>query len=89
MKPHITADFRTTLASLPPDIQKQAREAFRLFRANPQHPSLHFKRIRAREAAYSARVGIHYRAIAYEEAGELYWFWIGTHAEYDQIVKAI
>jgi hypothetical protein len=35
---------------------------------------------------WSARVGIHYRAIAVEDGSDLIWFWIGHHAEYDRLV---
>jgi hypothetical protein len=32
------------------------------------------------------RIGIHYRALAVEENGDIAWFWIGTHAEYDKLL---
>jgi hypothetical protein len=28
-----------------------------------------------------------YRALAVESDGDLVWFWIGTHAEYDKLVQ--
>jgi hypothetical protein len=31
-------------------------------------------------------IGIHYRALARERNGELYWFWIGHHTVYDAIL---
>jgi hypothetical protein len=34
----------------------------------------------------SVRVGLHYRALAAESGSDLVWFWIGTHAEYDQLI---
>jgi hypothetical protein len=36
---------------------------------------------------WSARVGLHYRALATEADGDLVWFWIGSHAEYDRLTK--
>jgi hypothetical protein len=36
---------------------------------------------------WSARVGAHYRALAVGSGADLAWFWIGTHAEYNEIVK--
>ncbi len=35
----------------------------------------------------SARVGLHYRALAVRTDDVLAWFWIGTHAEYDQLIR--
>jgi len=55
-----------------------------MLKLDPGHPSLHFKRVgRFR----SARVGLHYRALAVEVADRLVWFWIGTHADYDRLIK--
>jgi hypothetical protein len=54
-------------------------------KADPKHPSLHFKRI---GRLWSARVGIGHRALALDQAPDgVYWFWIGTHAEYNAILK--
>jgi len=55
--------FRAMFSSLPAHIQRQAREAYRLFRQNPFHPGLHFKQIHPDQPIYSARVGISYRAV--------------------------
>ncbi len=90
MRSHTTPDFRTAFAALPENIQEQAREAYRLFVQNPQHPGLRFKRIRSSQnTVYAARIGHHYRALPYADQGELYWFWIGTHAVYDQLMNAL
>jgi len=34
-------------------------------------------------------VGIGWRAIGIREGDVMVWFWIGSHAEYDQIVKRL
>ena len=91
MKSHTTKEFRTLLASLPPTIQRQARNAYKLFRVDSSHPSLHFKPIhtKAKGSFYSVRIGIHYRALALREENELIWFWIGSHADYDTLVSQL
>ena len=76
--------FWNCFDALPQEIQRLARDNFELLKANPQHPSLHFKNI---DKLWSARVGIHYRALATQVATDVIWFWIGTHAEYDAILK--
>ena len=59
-----TDRFRKAYAQLPEHVQRRAREAYRLFRDNPSHPSLRFKQVHATLPIYSARVGLGYRALA-------------------------
>jgi hypothetical protein len=84
---HITEKFRRAFAELPADVQEQARQAYRLFIENPHHPGLHFKPIHPTRPIYSVRVGLNYRAVGTREGDEIVWFWIGSHAEYDKLIK--
>jgi mRNA-degrading endonuclease RelE of RelBE toxin-antitoxin system len=68
---------------LPPSVQDLANRSFERLKANPQHPSLHLKKV---GRYWSVRVGKRYRALAVEIAEGLLWFWIGTHNEYDKLV---
>ena len=34
-------------------------------------------------------VGVHCRVLAELESGTVTWVWIGTHAEYDQLLRAV
>ncbi len=64
-----------------------AKENYRLWSENPYHPSLHFKSVHPRSAnVWSVRIGSDYRALALVEHEIAKWFWIGTHAEYMQIL---
>jgi hypothetical protein len=63
-------------------VRKLADRSFAQLKADPKHPSLHFKKI---GTIWSARVGLHYRALATEVGEDRAWFWIGTHAEYDRL----
>jgi len=70
---------------LPVEVQHLADNAFALLRENPRHPSLHFKQVgRFR----SVRVGLHWRALAVEQGTDLIWFWIGSHADYDRLLRS-
>lgn len=51
------------LRGLPPDARRQALAAYRLFREDPFHKGLQFKRIGQRRNIWSVRVGLHYRAV--------------------------
>jgi len=71
---------------LPPQVQAQARLAYQLFRQDPFHPSLRFKQVHASRPIFSARVGLAYRALAVRDQDEVIWFWIGSHADYDDLL---
>ena len=79
--------FWDAYRNLPEHIQKQARESYRFFLSNPGHPSLDFKRVNRRRPVYSVRVSIDYRALGVMESGEIVWFWIGAHHEYDRLLR--
>lgn len=81
-----TRSFRTSFAALPEEIQAQARRAYRLFRADPAHPSLRFKKVEQAENVYSVRIGLGYRALGVLQGSVVTWFWIGSHADYDRLV---
>jgi hypothetical protein len=84
-----TGRFRTALAALPPEIRQQAREAYKLFKQNPSHPSLRFRPVHPTEPIFSARVTLGYRAVGVREGGTIIWFWIGPHAEYERLLSRL
>ena len=84
MRHRASVKFWAYYDDLPDAIQELADEQFRVLKQNPRHLSLHFKKV---GQFWSARVGIHYRALAVEREGALVWFWIGHHSEYDRIIK--
>ena len=81
---HAAPDFWVCYRRLPSQIQGLANRAFAVLKENPKHPSLHFKKI---DPFWSVRVGLHYRALAVEVSDGVLWFWIGTHSEYDDLVR--
>jgi len=85
----LTDEFVARFATLPGHVKTQARKSYKLWRSNPSHPGLHFKRIHGKEALYSVRVGLGWRALGLVEADTIYWFWIGSHAEYDKFLKQL
>ncbi len=78
-----TPDFWTLYRALPAPVQSLADKAFALLKADPRHASLHFKKV---GQFWSARVGIHYRAVGVDLPDGVLWFWIGSHAEYDKLI---
>jgi hypothetical protein len=83
VKHYASPDFWTCFAVLPAQVQELARRNYDLLKADPRHPSLHFKKVgRFR----SVRVGRQYRALGVEVTGGVLWFWIGTHSAYDKLL---
>jgi mRNA-degrading endonuclease RelE of RelBE toxin-antitoxin system len=87
MKSSVTKSFRKRLEDLPTSVQEQADKAYVLWQEDPYHPSLQFKRVTQKQPIYSARVSINYRVLGLLEAGQMYWYWIGAHDEYDELLK--
>ncbi len=86
MNSRLTKDFVDGFGRLPNEIKKLARKNYRLWRDNPSHPSLQFKRVHQTEPIYSVRVGSGYRAVGLLESNTITWFWIGTHADYEKVI---
>ncbi len=89
MKSRTTRRFRDLLAALPAQVRRQAKDAYRLFRQDPNHPGLHFKRLVPEPPTYSARVGIGYRAVGARKGDTVIWHWIGSHADYDRLLRQL
>jgi hypothetical protein len=83
MKSKAVSTFWKRYDRLPLEVRKLAWKNFRLWLANPRHPSLHFKPFRGN--FWSARVGDHYRVVGYHrDPNTFVWTWIGTHEEYNK-----
>jgi len=84
-----TASFRKRWRELPPDIRAHSRKVYQRWQENPWHPSLRFKRIHHSQPVCSVRIGIHWRAVCVLEKNTAIWFWIGSHKDYDALIKNI
>jgi hypothetical protein len=84
MKHRATPDFWYHYRQLPMEVQELADRCYEFLKQNSRYPSLHFKKV---GSFWSVRIGIHYRALALEDGDDIAWFWIGTHAEYDRLLR--
>ncbi|MSO85283.1 MAG: hypothetical protein EXR02_09340 [Rhodospirillales bacterium] len=64
-------------------VRHNADRCFDLLKRDPRHPSLHLKKV---GRFWSARVGLHHRALGVESPDGVVWFWIGSHADYDKLI---
>ena len=76
MKSTTTDKFRSLLASAAPERQARIKAAYRLWKQNPAHPSLRFKKVHARLPVYSVRVDLDWRAVGILERDTPVWFWV-------------
>jgi hypothetical protein len=84
VKYRATPDSWYHYRQLPSEIQELADRCYELLKQDSRYPSLHFKKV---GSFWSVRIGIRYRALAIEENDDIAWLWIGTHAEYDQLLR--
>ena len=84
MRHSATSRFWASYEALPTEVRSLADKNFELLRLNRHHPSLQFKQV---GKFWSARVGIHHRALALEVDDGFLWVWVGSHADYDNLIR--
>jgi hypothetical protein len=84
MRHFASSKFWARYQTLPEPVRQLADKNFALLKSDPSHPSLHLKKV---GRFVSARVGLHHRALALPVEEGLLWFWIGSHADYDALLK--
>ena len=87
MNSFTTPEFWALYSTLPDDVRRQARQAYQLFQENPHHPGLRFRKVHPVRPIYSARIGISYRAVGIRQDDGITWYWIGSHANYDELLR--
>jgi mRNA-degrading endonuclease RelE of RelBE toxin-antitoxin system len=89
MQHRASSGFWKEYQTLPQEIRRRADKQFALLKSDPEHPSLHFKKVgesRGQEI-WSARVTLNYRALAIKRPDGYLWFWIGDHKTYDLLIS--
>lgn len=88
MTSRLHPDFRRYFEGLPNEIRERARQAYKRFATHPAHPGLRFKRLHADLPLWSVRISDSYRAVGVRKTDdEIIWIFIGTHAEYERMLK--
>jgi hypothetical protein len=72
--------FWAAYKSLPLSVRNLADANYELLKRDSRHPSLRLKKV---GHYWSVRIGRNYRALAVDIDEGLLWFWIGSHADYD------
>jgi hypothetical protein len=79
-----TDQFWRRYWGLPKEVQSIADKNFQILKNSPRHTSLQLKKI---QNFWSVRVGLAHRALAIEDGNDFIWVWIGSHDEYEKMIK--
>lgn len=82
-----TEQFWICYNKLPVQIKKEAKKAYSLFIKDPYHTGLHFKRVHSTKKVFSLRISRDYRALGIKQDENIIWFWIGSHSDYENLLK--
>ena len=83
----INSRFKRDFAKLPSRVKQQARRAYRLFKSNPYHGGLKFKKLPPFEDLWSVRITNDYRAVGRWRGDVIVWFFIGSHSDYEKLLS--
>jgi hypothetical protein len=86
---HTTKEFRALYSALPLAQRQAAQKAYALWRSDPTHSSLQYKKIHDKLPVYSVRISIGWRAVGVRDKDEMTWFFIGSHASYDRLIASL
>lgn len=88
-----TPSFRKLFSKLDPTVQRLARKAYVQYRRDPKLVNFESKgRLKVRGktcVVYGARINDNWRALAILIDSKYYWYWIGTHTDYDRMLEGL
>ena len=87
MKSFTVDSFWAAFDNLQEEIQEIAQKKFVIWKENPFHPSLKFKCVNTAHDIWSARITRDYRVLGVMNDGEIIWYWIGSHQDYEGLLK--
>ena len=88
MKSFTVSSFWDAFDNLPEEIQIIAKKKYIIWKENPFHPSLKFKCVNVSQNIWSVRITRDHRGLGVMNKNEIIWFWIGTHKEYEKLIKS-
>ena len=89
MQSQTTRQFRDLLEAAPAVVREKANAAYQLWSANPEHPSLRFKKVHTSLPIYAVRIDLDWRAVGILREGMVVWFWIGPNSEYEKLLTKL
>ena len=87
MNSKVTRHYIDAFDRLPGHIKQNVRSKYTQFKTEPFHESLQFKQTVL--GIWSVRINMQYRVLGRRNGNTIVWFWIGTHGEYDNLLKRL
>lgn len=87
MDSYTDKNFWKYFKALPIPVQLLAMRKYFLWKNDPFHSGLHFKQIDPKFPIYSVRIGSDWRALGRKEGNSISWYWIGSHEDYNNLIK--
>ena len=87
MKSFTTDKFRKAFDNLPENIKSLAKKTYNIWKDDPYHKILKYKQIHSSKEIYSVKIGKGWKTLGLKREEKMVWFWIGSHADYDKLIK--
>ena len=80
--------YWTQFDDLPDEVRQLAEKNYHLWKENPRHPGLRFKKIHPDLPIFSFRVGMRHRTVGVEtDDGKIVWFWVGSFEIFEKFIR--
>lgn len=80
--------YWTQFDDLPDEMRQLAEKNYHLWKENPSHPGLRFKKIHHDLPIFSFRVGMRHRTVGVEtDDGKVVWFWVGSFEIFEAFIN--
>ncbi len=84
-----TSAFRKLYGKLDSTTQAAVDEAFSQYKRDPALVRFAAKGREGGRLVFGAHVNEFWRALAFREGDDTYWFWVGSHSDYDRILSKL
>jgi hypothetical protein len=89
VKSHVVRGFWKHYGVLPDKVKQKAKKAYKAWLNNPFDEKLKFKKLYENKEVYSIRIGFCWRALGLKHRDDIYWFWIGSHEQYNKSINRL
>ena len=89
MKSHTTAAFRRLLSEQSERVRRDAQKAWRIWLVDPSAHGLQFKKLKLNGQFWSVRINDDFRVVGVMKGDAVIWFWIGSHVDYERLLKGL
>jgi hypothetical protein len=82
---YLTPKFKKLFEKLPKEAQDKVASNYKLWRADPS--SVDFRTLKSNKKIWRVSAGLYWRALGRDEGDSIVWYWVGSHNDYDNLIK--